>query len=96
MAEIKIYKGARRGGEGMVTVDDTPLKPSKHPLDNRIIQFDWGKRSPGAERLAQSILSDSLVHLSHRSFGYARGMEYNPGLRFCDSCEGVEHAARFA
>ncbi|HEV2208582.1 MAG TPA: DUF6166 domain-containing protein [Verrucomicrobiae bacterium] len=60
MAYFKVYRGTRRNGQALVTVDNHPLEVSKHVSDNRIIQFDWGNEGAGAERLARSILSDCL------------------------------------
>lgn len=55
---MKIYKGKREGGENVVTVDSQLLVMKRHSSDPKTIPFAWGERSPGAERLALSILCD--------------------------------------
>ena len=60
MAYFKVYRGTRRNGQALVTVDNHPLEGSKHVFDKRTMQFDWGCEGAGAEQLARSILSDCL------------------------------------
>jgi len=67
--KMKVYRGKREGDRMNVTVDGRPLAGLYPDNPRRNLPFDWGKLSPGAFHLAETLLVDCTGSPGARNMG---------------------------
>ena len=55
---MKVYRGKIDGRQKIVTVNGRPLAMRYFSNERRNVPFDWGIESPGAQHLAEALLTD--------------------------------------
>ncbi|MBM3491390.1 MAG: hypothetical protein FJX68_13260 [Alphaproteobacteria bacterium] len=55
---MKLYRGERKAGGTVATVDGRPLDPRRDLRDFRAGSFEWGYEGSGPSQLALAILAD--------------------------------------
>lgn len=86
----RIYRGVRREGVAVVTVDDLPLASRREVFDFGARDFEWGYHGWGPAQLALAVVLDHVEHVS----GELGRLRRTCGLpERCEACDGVAPVA---